>query len=137
MVGTHAKHLLVEYEGCDPVVLDDLDQVRRLMRAAAEAAGATVVAEAFHRYRPQGVTGLLVIEESHFSVHTWPEHGYAAVDFYTCGQCRPELADQLLRQGLSATHAEVALVERGLRLASGSMRLALRRGEVLPRGAES
>ncbi|MBI3205847.1 MAG: adenosylmethionine decarboxylase [Myxococcales bacterium] len=137
MVGTHAKHLLVEYEGCDCAVLDDLDQVRRLMRAAAEAAGATVVAEAFHRYRPQGVTGVLVIEESHFSVHTWPEHGYAAIDFYTCGDCRPELADQLLRQGLGAKRAEAALVERGLRLPGGSMRFSRAREPARGAGAES
>ncbi len=127
MVGTRAKHLLVEYEGCDPAILDDLERMTALMRAAAEAAGATVVAEAFHRYRPQGVTGVLVIEESHFSVHTWPEHGYAALDFYTCGDCQPERADEVLRRALGAKHAEVALVERGLRLATGSMQLVERR----------
>lgn len=129
MVGTRAKHLLVEYEGCDPAILDDLERMKALMREAAEAAGATVVAEAFHRYRPQGVTGVLVIEESHFSVHTWPEHGYAALDFYTCGDCRPERADEVLRQRLGAKHAEIALVERGLRLVDGSMAVVERRSE--------
>ena len=137
MAGTRAKHLLVEYEGCDCAILDDLECVTSLMREAAVAAGATVVAEAFHRYRPQGVTGVLVIEESHFSVHTWPEHGYAAVDFYTCGECRPELADQVLRRGFGAKHAEVALVERGLRLASGSMQLVERRSEPVAFQAET
>ncbi|GMV19325.1 MAG: S-adenosylmethionine decarboxylase proenzyme [Polyangiaceae bacterium] len=134
MIGTRAKHLLVEYEGCDPAILDDLERMTALMREAAVAAGATVVAEAFHRYRPQGVTGVLVIEESHFSVHTWPEHGYAALDFYTCGDCEPERADEVLRRALRAKHAEVALVERGLRLVTGSMQLVERRsGPVLPR----
>lgn len=134
MIGTRAKHLLVEYEGCDPEILDDLPRMTQLMRQAAAAAGATVVAEAFHRYRPQGVTGVLVIEESHFSVHTWPEHGYAALDFYTCGDCQPERADEVLRAALGAKRAEVALVERGLRLESGSMQLLERRSErVRPR----
>ncbi|MFO0569585.1 MAG: adenosylmethionine decarboxylase [Polyangiaceae bacterium] len=136
MVGTRAKHLLVEYEGCDPAILDDLEAVRGLMRQAAEAAGATVVAEAFHRYRPQGVTGVLVIEESHFSVHTWPEHGYAALDFYTCGDCVPERADALLRVALGAERAEVVLVDRGLRLETGSMQLHFRAAEkVAARGS--
>lgn len=120
MVDTLAKHLLVEYHGCDCAVLDDVDAVRAIMRRAAEAAGATVVAEVFHPYRPQGVTGVLVIEESHFSVHTWPECGYAAVDFYTCGACEPERADMVLREGLRAERAEALLVRRGLRAEASS-----------------
>jgi S-adenosylmethionine decarboxylase proenzyme len=124
VVGTEARHLLVEYEGCDSILLDDLERVRDLMRKAAEAAGATVVAEAFHRFRPVGVTGVLVIEESHFSVHTWPEHGYAAADFYTCGQCVPERADAVLREGLGAARVEVMLVERGRRDAPSFLRAA-------------
>jgi S-adenosylmethionine decarboxylase len=67
----------------------------------------------FHPYAPHGVTGLLVIEESHFSLHTWPEKGYAAADFYTCGSLLPELALELLRDGLSATRLESLIVERG------------------------
>ncbi len=118
---TLAKHLLVEYHGCDRGLLNDLEAVRRIMRRAARAAGATVVAEVFHPYRPQGVTGVLVIEESHFSVHTWPECGYAAVDFYTCGECAPERADQVLREELGAERAEVMLVRRGLRAETGSI----------------
>lgn len=130
MVDTLAKHLLVEYHGCDVLVLNDLDAVRSLMRRAAEAARATVVAEVFHPYRPCGVTGVIVIEESHFAVHTWPECGYAAVDFYTCGECEPELADQVLRAGFRAQRAEVLLVRRGLRSDSGSIAIEA------PAGAE-
>lgn len=121
VVGTRAKHLLIEYHGCDCSVLNDLDAVRALMRRAAEAAGATVVAEVFHPYRPHGITGVIVIEESHFSVHTWPECGYAAVDFYTCGDCVPERADAVLREGLRAERAETLLVHRGLEAPSGSI----------------
>jgi S-adenosylmethionine decarboxylase len=117
--------------------LNDEAQVREVMREAAAAAGATVVAEAFHRYRPHGVTGVLVIEESHFSVHTWPEHGFAALDFYTCGECVPERADAVLRHRLGARHAEVLVVERGLRVAGGSMRVAkAKREEIRPTPAE-
>lgn len=123
VVGTRAKHLLVEYHGCDRRLLDDPGAVAALMRRAAEAAGARVVAEVFHPYRPHGVTGVLVIEESHFSVHTWPECGYAAVDFYTCGECVPENADQVLREGLGAERTEVLLVRRGLDERPHSMRV--------------
>ena len=124
MVGTRAKHLLVEYHGCDRAVLDDLEAVKALMRKGAEAARATVVAEVFHPYRPCGITGVIVIEESHFAVHTWPECGYAAVDFYTCGDCEPELADAVLRAGFRAERSEVLLVHRGLRKDSGSIAIA-------------
>lgn len=121
VVGTLAKHLLVEYHGCDTTILNDLEAVRALMQRAARAAGATVVAEVFHPYRPAGITGVLVIEESHFSVHTWPECGYAAVDFYTCGECEPERADAVLRDGLRAERAEVLLVRRGLATPGASL----------------
>jgi S-adenosylmethionine decarboxylase len=124
VVGTRARHLLAEYHGCELALLNDVDAVRALMRRAALAAGATVVAEVFHPYRPHGVTGVLVIEESHFSVHTWPECGYAAVDFYTCGDCRPELADEVLREGLQCARSELLVVERGIEGPEGSLKVA-------------
>jgi S-adenosylmethionine decarboxylase proenzyme len=123
VVGTSAKHLLVEYHGCDCELLNDEARVRELMRRAAEAAGARVVAEVFHPYRPHGVTGVLVIEESHFSVHTWPECGYAAVDFYTCGECIPEAARDVLARGLGAERVEHVTIRRGLEGTEPSMRV--------------
>jgi S-adenosylmethionine decarboxylase proenzyme len=123
VVDTFATHLLVELDGCDRALLDDEAAVRELMRSAAEAAGATVVAEVFHRYAPHGVTGVVLIEESHFSVHTWPECGYAAIDFYTCGDCLPERAADVLREGLGAKSVETMVVHRGIRDPSGSLRV--------------
>ena len=110
---TRAKHLLAELHGCDRNVLNDPERLRPLMLQAAEKARAHVVGEVTHRYAPHGVTCLLVLEESHFSLHTWPEAGYAAADFYTCGSLLPELALELLRDGLSATRFDVLSVERG------------------------
>ena len=115
------RHLLVELYGCDPGPLDDAPALARLLRAAAEAAGSRVVAEVFHPFAPHGVTGVLVIEESHLSVHTWPERGYAAVDFYTCGNGEPERALALVAEGLAAERVEVLEVTRG-----GDPELALR-----------
>jgi S-adenosylmethionine decarboxylase proenzyme len=112
-VGTFGRHLLAEYVGCDPELLDDQERVATLLRQAAEAAGARVVGQIFQRFAPQGVSGVVVIEESHLSIHTWPEQGYAAVDFYTCGECEPERAHELLRAGLGARGAELVMMHRG------------------------
>ena len=111
---TFARHLLVELHGCNPATLNDRDVLAGWMRRAAEAAGAHVVAEVFHPYSPHGVTGVLVIEESHFSLHTWPEAGYAAVDFYTCGEIAPARAVEVLEGGLGARRVELLEVHRGL-----------------------
>lgn len=93
------------------------------MTDAAKAANVTIVASTLRRFVPQGVSGVLVIEESHLSIHTWPEHGYASVDFYTCGEGEPERAHEALYAGLEATHAEVLLIERGLHPARPAMRV--------------
>ena len=108
-----ARHFLVELFGCDAQLLDDAQALRALLCSAAEAAGARVVAEVFHPFAPHGVTGVVVIEESHLSIHTWPETGYAAVDFYTCGDARPEHAIELISGKLRASRVEVLAVARG------------------------
>ena len=121
---TRGRHLLLELRGCRAETLDDLPAVEALMRAAALAAGATIVQAVFHRFAPQGVSGVVVIEESHLSVHTWPEYGYAAVDLYTCGDCAPQAAVDALRDGMGADSCEVMVVERGLPVGARSMRIA-------------
>ncbi len=105
--------MLVEYYDCDTEVLNDMARLDRLMRLAAEAARATVVGSIFHTFSPQGVSGVVVVEESHFSIHTWPEYGYAAVDCYTCGDCIPEAAHEFLKKALRAEGAEVMALDRG------------------------
>lgn len=126
---TLGRHLLAEYHGCDSSVLDDLNLVETLMNEAAIAAKATVVQSAFHLFRPQGVSGVVIVQESHLSIHTWPEEGYAAVDFYTCGDCEPELAHAWLAQALKAKHCDLMVVERGMRDRAGSS-MAIVRDEV-------
>lgn len=120
---TYGKHLLVEYHGCDLDVLNDVARIETVLRAAAEAAGATVVASAFHKFTPQGVSGVVVVEESHLSIHTWPECGYAAVDFFTCGECTPMRAHEYLEQQLDAQRAEIMEVDRGMFPPGPSMRV--------------
>ncbi len=120
---TFGQHLLVEYHGCDTKILDNVERVESMMRTAAEAAQATVVAATFHCFTPQGVSGVVVIEESHLSIHTWPEYGYAAVDFYTCGGCTPEQAHEVIRAELGAKRSEVMTVHRGIYPPGPSMRI--------------
>ncbi len=110
---TAGKHWLIEYHGCDASTLNDEPHIRQSLCDAAVASGATIVTKVFHRFSPQGVTGVVVVEESHLSIHTWPESGYAAVDFFTCGDCLPERAHEVLRVALNSTHADVLQVDRG------------------------
>ena len=84
-------HLLVELYGCASCVLNKIELLERAMVEAAQFAGASVVETIFHRFSPHGLSGVLVISESHITVHTWPEHSYAAVDIFTCG--KSELGD--------------------------------------------
>ena len=121
---TRGRHLLIEFRGCDGTVLDDANALQTLMERAARAARATIVDSVFHTFSPHGVTGVVVVEESHFSIHTWPEHGYVAVDVYTCGDCEPERAREVLAAGLGADSSEWMLIERGIGATHGDIRIS-------------
>lgn len=109
------RHILVEYYDCDPQSLDDIELVRRLMLEAAEISGATIVKEVFHRFSPHGVSGTVVIAESHLAIHTWPEHRYAAVDLFTCGdEVDPWKGFKHLRTGLGSKNHSATELRRGL-----------------------
>ncbi len=129
---TSSRHILVEYRGCDSDLLGDRERLETLMRRAATAAGATVVGAVFHRYSPQGISGVVVIEESHFSLHTWPEVGYAALDFFTCGDCHPERAHEVMVRELGATAAELMAIDRGQGPPGRSMHLQRHETLVVP-----
>jgi S-adenosylmethionine decarboxylase proenzyme len=122
-LNTLGRHLLVEFHGCDSHTLNDVIAIERLMVGAAKAARATIVTSVFHPFSPQGVSGVVVVEESHLSIHTWPEHGYAAVDFFTCGESDPTLAKDFLTAGLAAARTETVMVFRGLTTAEPTMQI--------------
>jgi S-adenosylmethionine decarboxylase len=107
------RHLLVEYQECDRKILNNREMIEALMQQAATAAETTIVTSVFHPFSPQGISGVVVIEESHLSIHTWPEYGYAAVDFFTCGNGIPERAHAVLKEGLNSKKCEVMFVVRG------------------------
>ncbi len=109
------KDLLLELKDCNKEVLNDLSFIRGTLLAAASEAGATVLGESFHQFDPQGVSGVVIIAESHLFIHTWPECGYAAVDIFTCGNSvQPEKAAQTLIRELGAKNHSVLEIQRGI-----------------------
>ncbi|MBU0509480.1 adenosylmethionine decarboxylase [bacterium] len=109
------RQIVVEYYGCNPDILNDVALIKRVMRDAAIASGATIVQEAFHLFNPHGVSGVVVIAESHLTIHTWPEYAYAAVDLFTCGDdVDPDAAFQLLKDHLGATTFSAMEMKRGI-----------------------
>ena len=109
------RHLIAEYADCAPGTLTDPKFLEDCMLEAVRKSGATIVRSVFHQYAPQGVSGVVVIAESHMSVHTWPEYNYAAVDFFTCGQTvDPYEAHEHLKKMLGSTGATVSEVKRGI-----------------------
>ena len=110
---TVGKHCILELYGCDSAKLDDEAFLRDTITTAAKRAGATLLNLITHRFEPQGVTGLALLAESHISIHTWPESGYAAVDVFTCGDhTMPERACQVLAEELGATGQKLTSFRR-------------------------
>jgi S-adenosylmethionine decarboxylase proenzyme len=119
------KHLLLELEGCNRVTLNDEDALRQALLTAADLAGATVLSDSFHRFSPHGISGVVVIAESHLCIHTWPEYGYAAADIFTCGTTvRPEVAAAKLVELLGAAKHTVMEIERGKMIAEAADSIA-------------
>ena len=91
------RHCILELYQCDHAKLNDEAFIRTTITASAKIAGATLINLVTHSFKPQGVTGLALLAESHISIHTWPEIGYAAIDVFTCGNhTMPEKACELL-----------------------------------------
>ena len=110
---TVGKHCILELYNCDSAKLDDEAFLRTAITSAAKRAGATLLNLITHRFEPQGVTGLALLAESHISIHTWPESGYAAVDVFTCGDhTMPEMACQVLAEELSAGNHKLTSFRR-------------------------
>ncbi|MBE9501068.1 MAG: adenosylmethionine decarboxylase [Chloroflexi bacterium] len=110
------RHLLLELKDCNRELLSDLDFLRNTLLSAAREAGATIMGDSFHVFEPYGgVSGVVIIAESHLSIHTWPEYGYAAVDIFTCGDSlHPELAVDLLANALEAKNTSTLELKRGI-----------------------
>ena len=107
------KHYLVEFVGCDRNKLEFVVDVKTAFLRAAEKSRAGIIEHHFHQFKPCGVSGVILIEWSHFALHTWPEDSYAAFDVFTCGEMCPEIAIEELKKSFRAEKAEVKIFSRG------------------------
>jgi S-adenosylmethionine decarboxylase len=107
------RHLVADLHGCTG--LDDAARIEAALRAGAEAAGATVLDVRLHPFGPgAGVTGVALLAESHISIHSWPEHRYAAIDIFVCGRrCRPDAALETIAAMLEAEEVRTTTLARG------------------------
>jgi S-adenosylmethionine decarboxylase len=111
---TLGRHLLVELYHCDSKVIGDVRQIEEIMVGAAKAAKAHIVDVVFHNFNPNGVSGVVVIAESHLSIHTWPEYNFASIDIYTCGSTvNPWKAYDYLHKHFKAANVTAMEMKRG------------------------
>ncbi len=109
------RHLLLELFDCDAQVINNLETVKGALVEAAKRAQATIVDVVFHEFNPFGISGVVVIAESHLSIHTWPEYRYAAVDIFSCGEVlKPDVAASYLVEQFAAERASIVELQRGV-----------------------
>lgn len=102
-----AKHLTLDYYECDPNILRDSDFLEKTLNKAANAIGATILSSHFHEFEPQWVTGVVILSESHFTIHTWPEYGYAAIDIFACWDVDFNTGINMLNEAFNAKHMNI------------------------------
>ncbi len=108
-------HLLIELKDCNPEILKDLEKVRSALVSAAKKAKATIIDFSFREFQPFGISGIIVIAESHLTIHTWPEYRYAAVDIFTCGDhIKSEVAASYIIKQLESKNPSIIEMKRGL-----------------------
>jgi S-adenosylmethionine decarboxylase len=116
-IGVHSlgRHLLLELHDCSSEILNNLETVKAALVEAAKRAEATIIDVVFHEFNPFGISGVVVIAESHLSIHTWPEYRYAAVDIFSCGETlKPAEAANYLVEQFGASRASCVEVKRGV-----------------------
>lgn len=109
------RHILAEIYGCDSEILNNKDHIEKIMVESALKAGAEIREVIFHKFNPIGVSGVVIISESHLTIHTWPELGYAAVDVFTCGNIvNPWDACNYITEALKAKNMTATEFKRGI-----------------------
>jgi S-adenosylmethionine decarboxylase len=111
---TMGRHVISELWGCDFEKLNDMQQIEQIFVDAALKSGAEIREVAFHKFAPQGVSGVVIISESHLTIHSFPEHGYASIDVYTCGDMDPNIAADYIAEALNAQTRENIEIPRGM-----------------------
>lgn len=109
------QQILADFYGCDVNILNNEEMIKLIMCEAALVSGATIVNHTFHKFSPHGVSGAVIIAESHLAIHTWPEYGFAAVDLFTCGDTiMPDACYHFLKERLKAKDASMMELKRGI-----------------------
>jgi len=106
-------HYLIDFVDCNPEVIKFVEPAKKVMLQALNECGATIIGDIFHQFEPFGVSGAVLIAESHSSFHSWPENNFAAVDIFTCGDMKPEVAVDIMKKGFGARAANVKVYVRG------------------------
>lgn len=115
MVQSLGNHLIVELYECNSVIINRKRDVEKALQDAVKISGARMVQSVIHEFNPHGISGVIVIEESHFSVHTWPEYGYCALDIFTCGdEIDYHSALNYLKEKFQAANMSVNEIKRGI-----------------------
>ena len=108
------RQILAEFFDCDSQILNNVDVIKMFMQEAASISKAHIIQSVFHIFNPHGVSGVVVIAESHFAIHTWPEYNYAAVDLFTCGeQADPWKAVEFLKSSFKSAKVLTMEMKRG------------------------
>lgn len=109
------RHVIAEMWDCNIDTLNDMGRIEQIFVDAALKAGAEIREVAFHKFAPQGVSGVVIISESHLTIHSFPEHGYASIDVYTCGDIiDPNVACDFISLALESKKYEKVEVPRGM-----------------------
>lgn len=109
------KQILVEFYDCDQSKINDVSYIENSLIQATKASNATIISHNFHKFSPYGVSGVVVIAESHVAIHTWPEYNYAAVDIFTCGDTiDPWMIQEQLKEYFESKNVSSMEMKRGL-----------------------
>ena len=107
------KHILFTLRGCTKDLLNDEEYVRDVVYSSSRKCKSTLLALNSHKFDPQGVTCIAMLAESHISIHSWPEHEYAAIDIFMCGETEPHRAVNVIRNAFQPERVEIGEHQRG------------------------
>nr|WP_114985768.1 adenosylmethionine decarboxylase [Cyclonatronum proteinivorum] len=115
------RQILVEYYDCNSDIINDVSQIESILLEATRKSQASIISHNFHKFSPHGVSGTVVIAESHVAIHTWPEYGYAAVDIFTCGETiDPWIIQEHIKERFESKNVSSLEMKRGMfRVAEG------------------
>ena len=105
-------HVIADFFECDSSVINNIESVEKILTESVIISGATLIKPFFHRFSPQGISGIIVVAESHFSIHTWPEHSAAAVDIFSCGDFNHIAALKLIKEKIKSANNSVVQIAR-------------------------